>query len=162
MKIEFDNIVPPYFFPLSATDVKQIFAECVPREILPKLAKVHFGCNQQTTQEARIVGRGSKFDVRINFCPKDGKTKLLTEKREWRNLGEYYGGIIDKKGQFVLWTREAAKKYATFLILHEVAHIVYAQRHGFAKLNRPKSSPTEESWRDAFAESLLSKLTNDT
>ena len=144
MKIEFDNIAAPYFFPLSAADVKQIIAECVPPDILRKLAKVHFGCNQQTTQEGRIVGRGSKFDVRINFCSKDGKTKLLTEKREWCNLVEYCGGIIDKKDQFVLWTREAAKKYATFLIVHELAHIVYSQRHGFAKFNGPKNPPAED------------------
>jgi hypothetical protein len=162
MKIEFDKTAPPYRFPLSATNVKQILTECVPPEILPKLAKVRFGSNQETTQEARIVGRGSKFDVRINFCPKDGKTKLLTEKREWRNLVEYCGGIIDKKGPFVHWTREAAKKYATFLIVHEVAHIVYAQRHGFAQFNGLKTSPAEESWCDAFAKSMLSKLMNDT
>jgi hypothetical protein len=162
MKIEFDKIAPPYRFPLSATNVKKILAECVPPEILPKLARVHFGCNQQTAQEARIVGRGTKFDVRINFCPKEGRTKLLTENREWCNLVEYVGGSIDKKGQFVLWTHEAAKKYAAFLIVHEVAHIVYAQRHGFAKLNGPKTFPAEESWCNAFAKSMLSKLTNDT
>ncbi len=162
MKIEFDKVTRPYRYPLSAKDVKRILVECVPPEILPKLTRLHFGCNQETTQEARIAGRGNKFDVRINFCPKDGKPKLLTKKRVWCHLIEHVGGSIDKKGQFVLWTDEAAKKYAAFLIVHEVAHIVYAHEHGFAKLNGPKSSSAEESWCDAYAKSIISKLTNGT
>ena len=143
---------------MSAADVKRMLSECVPAEILPKLAKLHFGCNQQTTQEARIVGRGSNFDVRINFCPRDGKTKLLSERREWCEIVELCGGSIDRKGQSVTWTPDAARKYVAFLVTHEVAHIAYAERNGFDKVKGPRSSTSEEAWCDSFAKFVISKL----
>lgn len=159
MQLEFDKITAPYCYPLSASDVKQVLAECVPAEMMPRLAKLHFGCNQQTTQEARIITRGNKIDVRINFCPKDGKTRLLSEKREWREIIKFCGGSIDKKDDSVLWTAEAAKRYAIFLIAHEIAHIIYAARNGSNRFTDSKSSATEETWCDSFAKSILVKLT---
>ena len=99
MKIEFEKITPSYSFPVSAADVKGIVSQCILSAILPRVRKIHFGCNQQTTQEARIVGRGSSFEIRINFCLKEGKTKLLSEKREWCDLVELCGGIIDKENR---------------------------------------------------------------
>ncbi|MBJ6726355.1 ImmA/IrrE family metallo-endopeptidase [Geomesophilobacter sediminis] len=158
MKIEFDKIISPYSYPFSAAEVKQVLAECVPPDILATLSKVHFGCKQRTTQEARIVGRGSSFEIRINFCPKDGKTNLLSDKREWREIVELCGGRADSKARTVMWTLLAAKKYAAFLIAHEVGHVAYAHRNGFGGINGRKSSPSEESWCDAFARTFLQRL----
>lgn len=158
MKIEFDKILPPYNYPLSAAQVKQVLAECVPGEILSKLVKIHFGCNQQTTQEARIVQRGSNFEVRINFCPKNGNTKLLSEKSKWHESIKLCGGVINKKDQNVVWSSDAARKYVSFLIAHEIAHIAYAERNGFTKLEGSKSSASEEAWCDSFARSVINKL----
>lgn len=157
MKIEFERITEPYCYPVSAADVKQILTECVPAEILQKLAKLHFGCNQQTTQEARIVGRGKNFEVRINFCPKDGKTKRLSEKRDWCGIIELCGGNIDKQLQCVTWKPDAAKKYTAFLIAHEVAHIAYAEQNGQSGFNGDKSSASEEAWCESFAMDVVRK-----
>jgi hypothetical protein len=162
MKIEFEKITVTYRYPVSAADVKQILSECIPSEILPILTKIHFGCNQQTTQEARVVYRGSSFEVRINFCPKGGKTKLLSEKRDWCSIVELCGGYIDKQLQTVKWNPEAAKKYTTFLIVHEVAHIVYAEQNGQSGFSSHKSSASEETWCESFAQNILRKMTANT
>ena len=158
MKIEFEKITAPYCYPVSSADAKQILNECIPTEILPKIIRLHFGCNQQTTQEARIVGRGSSFEVRINFCPKDGKTKLLSEKRDWSSIVELCGGSIDRVAQLVAWKPDSARTYAAFLIAHEIAHIAYAERNGSSKFNGSKSSASEEAWCDSFAKEALRKL----
>jgi len=161
MKIEFEKISEPYCYPVSASDVKRILTETVSAEILSKIAKLHFGCNQQTTQEARIVGRGSNFEVRINFCPKDGKSKLLSEKQDWCGIVELCGGIIDKPLQRVTWKPATAKKYTAFLIAHEVAHIPYAEQNGRSGLSG-KSSASEEAWCEAFAKDVVRKMITST
>ncbi len=161
MKIEFEKITPPYAFPVSAADIKEIVSQCIPPEILPRVRKIHFGCNQQTTQEARIVGRGSSFEIRINFCPKEGKTKLLSEKREWCNLVELCGGKIDKQCRIVAWKPEAASIYTVFLIAHEVAHVAYAERNGQSSFSG-NSSASEEAWCESFAKDVVRKLTTST
>lgn len=157
MKIEFEKITPPYSFPVSVADVKSIASQCIPPEILLRVRKIYFGCNQQTTQEARIVGRGSSFEVRINFCPKEGKTKLLSEKREWCDLVELCGGKIDKQCRAVTWNLDAARIYTGFLIAHEVAHVAYAERNGQSGFNG-KSSASEEAWCESFARNVVRRL----
>lgn len=161
MKIEFEKVTPPYSFPVSAAEVKAIVSQCIPPEILPRIRKIHFGCNQQTTQEARIVGRGSSFEVRINFCLKEGETKLLSEKREWCNLVELCGGQIDKQSRVVAWKPDAARIYTGFLIAHEVAHITYAESNGQSGFSG-KSSASEEAWCESFAKNVIRKMTANT
>lgn len=161
MKIEFEKITQPYSFPVSAADVKEIVAHCIPPEILPRIRKIHFGCNQQTTQEARIVGRGSSFEVRINFCPKEGKTKLLSEKREWCDLVEFCGGKIGKQCRTVTWKPDTARTYTGFLIAHEIAHVIYAERNGQSGFSG-KSSASEEAWCESFAKDVVRRLMTST
>jgi hypothetical protein len=158
MQIEFDKIAEPYRYPLSASDVKHVLSACVPTEMMPRLTKVHFGCNHHSTQEARIVTRGNKIDIRINFCPKDGKSRLLREKRGWCEIIMLSGGSIDRKDESISWTADAATKYATFLIAHEIAHVIYAERNGLNKLNGSKSSTSEEKWCDSFARAVIAKM----
>lgn len=161
MKIEFEKITPPYSFPVSAADAKEIVSQCIPLEILPRIRKIHFGCNQQTTQEARIVERGSSFEIRINFCLKEGKTKLLSEKREWYDLVELCGGKIDKQCRIVTWKPDTARTYTGFLIAHEIAHIAYAEQNGQSGFGG-KSSASEEAWCELFAKDVVRKLKTST
>ena len=161
MKIEFEKISPPYSFPVSAAEVKEIVSQCIPPEILPRVRKIHFGCNQQTTQEARIVGRGSSFEIKINFCQKEGKTKLLSEKREWCDLVEFCGGIIDKQCRTVAWKPDTARTYTGFLIAHEIAHFAYAERNGQSGFSG-KSSASEEAWCESFAKDVVRRLMTST
>jgi hypothetical protein len=161
MKIEFEKITSPYCYPVSAADVKEIASQCTPPGISPRVGKIHFGCNQQTTQEARIIGRGSSFEIRINLCPKEGKTKLLSEKREWCDLVEFCGGEIDRQSRTVNWKPDAAKKYTGFLIAHEIAHVAYAERNGLSGFSG-KSSASEEAWCESFAKDVLRRMTAST
>jgi len=161
MKIEFEKISPPYSFPVSAADAKEIVSQCIPPEILPRVRKILFGCNQQTTQEARIVGRGSNFEIRINFCPKEGQTKQLSEKREWCDLVELCGGKIDKQCRTVAWKPDSARTYTGFLIAHEIAHVAYAERNGQSGFSG-KSSASEEAWCELFAKDVVRRLKTST
>jgi len=165
MKIEYDKLIGAYSYPISSADLKKVLTEHVPSEILAKLVRVHFGCNQDTTQEARVVCRsnvrGHSYEIRINFCLKDGKTKFLTEKRDWPKIVESFGGIIDKSAKTVSWTPIDARKYATFLIFHEIAHIEYAQRHGCGIING-KTSASEESWCESYAKSKAMEASTGT
>ena len=161
MKIEFEKITPQYSFPVSAAEVKAIAIQCIPPAILPRVRKIHFGCNQHTTQEARIVGRGSSFEIRINFCLKEGKTKLLSEKREWCDVVELCGGKIDKQNRTVAWKPDAARIYTGFLIAHEVAHVAYGERNGQSDFSG-KSSASEEAWCESFAKAVVKGLKTST
>lgn len=161
MKIEFEKITSPYYFPVSAADVKEIVSQYIPPEILPRVRKIHFGCNQQTTQEARIVGRGSSLEIRINFCLKEGKTKLLSEKREWCDLVEFCGGKIDKQCRTVAWKPDTARAYTGFLLAHEIAHVAYAERNGQSGFSG-KSSASEEAWCESFAKDIVKMLMTST
>ena len=155
MKIEFDKVPIPYACPISSREVRQLLSGCgIPSE---KIARVHFGCDWKTTLEARIVTRGKTIELRVNFCLKDGRTRLLSENSAWRETVKYFGGVIDAENRELVWTTKAAKGYAAFLLLHEVAHVFYseqAQPHG---LSKTKSSASEESWCDSYAKAALLK-----
>jgi hypothetical protein len=157
MKIEFGKIAPPYSFPVSTAEVKEIVIQCILPEILPRIRKIHFGCNRQTTQEARIIGRSGNFEIRINFCLKEGKTKLLSEKRNWCDLVEACGGKIDKRQREVIWEPAAARTYTGLLIAHEVAHVAYAEKNGQSHFTG-KTSASEEAWCDSFAKDVVGRL----
>ncbi len=161
MKIEFERISLLYSFPVSAAEMKEFVGLCIPPEIFPRIQKIHFGCNQQTTQEARIVGRGNSFEIRINFCPKEGKTKLLSEKREWCDLVELCGGKIDRQSRTIAWTPDASRTYTGFLIAHEISHVAYAVRNGQRGFSG-KSSTSEEAWCESFAKDVVRRLMKST
>jgi hypothetical protein len=155
MKIEFEKVTEPYQYPFSVADTKLFLQKIVPTEILANISKIHYGCNQQTTQEARIVERGQRYDLRINFCPKAGTTKLLSVKTEWCRIVLLCGGTLDKAAQNVAWTPESARKYVMFLIAHEIAHLLYAsEKHG-GSFRGSKTSAIEEAWCDRFARESL-------
>ena len=105
-----------------------------------------------TTQEARIVAKGDSYEIRINFCPREGRTRLLSQRPAWTSIVREIGGVIDpEKGQ-VSWPGDSARRYTLLLLFHEIAHILYAGRsRGGGGLSAFKSSAAEEAWCDRFA-----------
>ena len=158
MKIEFEKVAPPYPHPISSRELKALIVASDLAATAKKIAKIHFGCNQKTSQEARIVIRGDTYEIRINFCLKDGKTRLLSDRRPWCEIVECFGGIIDGQNREVTWTKEATKGYVVFLLFHELAHILYSERNQRFILPNSKGSPSEESWCDNYAKTVASRV----
>jgi len=153
MKIIFDSVSKEYIFPLSRNDFRLI-KEIIPSEIVRRIRSIRCGCNTKTTQEGRLVQHGAIFDIRINFCLRDAKSSLLSDRPEYVAQISKFGGKVDLSKKIVFWNLEAAKSYAYFILLHEIAHIIYSETYLDGRMS-PKESPSEEEWCDNFAISKL-------
>lgn len=154
MRVTFDEC-RGCWFPLSAREVRSVLRSEVAPDILERIAWVRFGCSTRTGQEGRVVERGTRYDIRIDFCPHESGdgvlfTRRLSERREWTEPVRSLGGRFDPGTPTVIWSVESAARYAVFLLLHEVAHIVFnvSRRGGFCGTSR---DPAEEVWCDSFA-----------
>ena len=58
------------------------------------------------------------------------------------------------------WELRDVKRYAFFLLLHEIGHVVYSEKHlpGGMASGHKKNSPKEEKWCDNYGTQLLSKM----
>ncbi len=137
-------------YPIDAREVKSALQSFAPKEILGAISKIRFGCNQTTTQEARIVGRGPTYEIRINFFLCGSKTRLLSQTKKWLKPVETCGGDVIKGASEVYWSANAARRYAIFLLFHEVGHAVYARERGLGMLHSSVTSAEEERWCDSF------------
>jgi len=156
MKVTYDSVSRNYAYPLSRTDLEFILSR-VPPDVCAAISGVRFGCNQTTTQEGRIVRRGNQYEIRVNFCLCDGASRLLGNVDRFRKFVLQLGGIIDQKAKKVIWNPDSAKRYAAFLVLHEVGHIIYSQKNG-DRQSTTHGSSDEEKWCDKFALDLAIKL----
>jgi hypothetical protein len=82
MKIMYDNISSDYLYPLSKKDMGHIKGY-FPTNTIEKIKVIRFGCNLNTTQEGRTVQRGNFYDIRINFCLRGLKSKLLSDQNDY-------------------------------------------------------------------------------
>jgi len=151
MRVSFDKLPQGRTVPLTRATAKRFLRAIAPPELLDRIVRLHFGCNQRTTQEARIVSRGRTFEIRVNFCLDHGQSRLVSSKPGWLRIIEFAGGSIARPERRVVWTPEAARRYCAFLIAHEVAHVIYARRSGVDTFTSPKGTPTEEAWCDEWA-----------
>lgn len=158
MKITYDKISPEYVYPLNSKSDLENFKKAVSSKILERISKIHFGCNRKTTQEARLVQRGAHFDIRINFCLMDYRSPILSDKKDWVKTIEKFGGKLDLPSKTVIWSLPSAKSYAFFLLLHEVGHIAYCEKHFEGKITNKKGSSAEEKWCEIYAFDAINKM----
>jgi hypothetical protein len=158
MKITYDNVSSGYLYPLDSKTDLDVFRERVEDKILSKILKIRFGCNWKTTQEARLIQRGKNFDIRINFCLKDDKSKILSDKKDWLRIIEKFGGVLDQSRNEVSWSMENAKRYSLFLLFHEVGHIEYCIKHLDGRISDNKGSSAEERWCEKYALDIMNKI----
>ncbi len=158
MQIIYDKVSTDYIYPLGArSDIDELKGK-IDDHLLNKISKIRFGCNLKTTQEARLVQRGEKFEIRINFCLKEYRSPIITDKKDWLQTIEKFGGKPDPKRNTVQWSLESAKKYSLFLLMHEIGHIVYCFKHFGGKLTNRKGSSTEEKWCEDYALNKINKI----
>ena len=158
MKISFDQKSVEYKYPVSKKDI-DIFKTHVSNDVLNKIRRIRIGCNTKTTQEGRMVYRGLRYDIRINFCLNRGKSPILTEDKQYIEQVKRYGGEIDFDSRTIKWSSENAKYYAYFILAHEVAHIVYSEKHNVKDIGYRESNK-EEKWCDNYAEAIITEIKN--
>ena len=156
MKVSFNAINSHWTYPLSAMDVDRLKV-AVSSVTLAKVSRIRFGCNKKTTQEGRVVQRGHQYEIRINFCLRDSTSRLLVMDRHYKRTIERFGGQIAEEAGLITWFLENAKRYAFYLLLHEIAHVAYCEKFNEGRLEG-HGSPTEESWCDEFAAHALKQL----
>jgi hypothetical protein len=156
MKIIYDQVSSDYLYPLSKDDIAQI-KEVVPSEDFAKLRTIRFGCNTKTTQEGRTVFRGNFYDIRINFCLRNLSSLLLSDDKKYLDQIKSFAANVNQKTRLIKWKLADAKRYAFFLLLHEVGHIVYSEHHSQSEFSGP-SSKAEEQWCDSYAMNKIQEL----
>jgi hypothetical protein len=156
MKVSYDKISQDYVYPVSRIDLDKL-RDVVSTSVLALVAVIRFGCNTKTTQEGRTVQRGNQYEIRINFCLRSNRSRLLSAESNYQRTIERFGGKIDNEAGLIVWSPDGAKLYGFYLLLHEIAHAVYCERFKEGKLEG-HGSPTEESWCDEYAAGALRQL----
>lgn len=148
MKIYFAKLPSERKHPLEGEDFGPLKA-VVGTALVSRIRTLSFKDNQRTTQEARLRYYGTQVDIAINFCCDGGTSRMLSADRRYVSIVERLGGVVHPHEKRVHWTPKAAKVYAYFLILHELAHVVYLDEH--PDISDFRGSREEERWCDAFA-----------
>lgn len=156
MKVSYDNTSKDYAYPMSRTDLDKLQG-VVASPLLAAISVIRFGCNTKTTQEGRTVQRGNQYEIRINFCLRNNRSRLLSTEKSYERTIQSFGGQINKEASLITWSTGSAKLYAFYLLLHEIAHVAYCERFKEGKLEG-HGSPTEEAWCDKYASDTLRQL----
>lgn len=156
MKIIYDKVSSEYLYPLSKEDIAKI-KKIISAEDFSKIRTIVFGCNTKTTQEGRTVQRGRFYDIRINFCLKNFNTLILSDEKKYIDQIKSFTDSVDKKTRLITWRLDDAKRYALFLLLHEIGHVIYSEHYSPSKLKGP-SSKAEEQWCDHYAMQKIQEL----
>jgi len=160
MKILYNSVSSEYLYPLSNKDIRRI-RDYIPSEILDLISCIRFGCNVKTHREGRIVKRGRFYDIRINFCLRrvGGPLQSLiqSDTKEYIEEVKRYGGKLDLNTKTISWELQDAKRYAFYILLHEIGHIVYSEKHLKGQLGW-KGSRKEEKWCYDYSMRLMKQM----
>ncbi len=152
VRITYSTLSPGRRHPLRQAAVRELVAS-VGAELGEGIHvyAIHFGWNARMTQEARVVQRGQDFDIRINFTVSDGQSRMLALTGAWMEPVIKCGGAPDRATRLVQWRGDSAARYCSFLVLHELAHILYARKRSEGRMKGWRSSTHEEAWCDEWA-----------
>ena len=82
---------------------------------------------------------------------------ILSNEKTYIEQIKKFGGIIDFNYRFVRWKLPNAKRYALYLLLHEIGHLIFSENYTDEKL-QGDSSKTEEQWCDKYAMGKLQEI----
>lgn len=146
---------------MSRKDVARI-KEHIPQEIWRAIHRVRFGCSRKSPLEGRTLKRGASYDIRVNFCVRRVgmhlESLLLSDRSRYVEEVERYGGRLDLTRKTVMWDLKSAKRYAYYVILHEIAHVAYALTFPYSNMSPWRSVPGEEDWCDDYSAHLTQKI----
>jgi hypothetical protein len=163
MKILHDSVSSEYRFPLSKRDIGKIKGY-IPSDIWNAILYMRFGLSKKTSRAGRMVKRGRFYSIRMNFCLKQIQGNLQShilfdDKRYIENI-KRYGGKPNLKTRTIGWNLQDAKRYALYILLHEIGHAVYTERDlpGSISGGYRKGFPEEEEWCDNYSAQLVSRI----
>jgi len=154
VRITYDRLTPPRLHPLGKSAVRALLAGLGPdaREAVERLRAIHFGWNQRTSQEGQVAQRDDdSFEIRVNFTVADGESRVLRDDAPWIKSVRLCGGTADLRTGVVTWPPGTPERYAAFLLLHELAHVVYAIRMNDGLIEGSRSPGAEERFCDEWA-----------
>jgi hypothetical protein len=160
MKISYDKIPSGHLHPLAREGVEKI-RDALSSEVVHVIREIRFAYNGKTTQEARVVKRGKLYEIRLNFCLTDTggclRSRMLSDEEGYLDEIRKHGGRPDPSTKVIDWDMEHAKRYACYVLLHEIGHVIYLERYAGS---RPvgKAQAREEKWCDSFSATLLKRL----
>jgi len=153
MKVHFNALSSEYVYPLCKKEVLR-YVSLVFEQGLRKIGEIEFGCNTKTTQEGRIVQHGDRYNIRINFCLKNLSSTILSNSSVYMNQIKVFASCVDMDSGLITWKLHEAKRYALFLLFHEIGHIVYSESHSSVKMSG-SGTRMEEQWCDRYAMQML-------
>jgi hypothetical protein len=108
-----------------------------------------------------MVKRGKSYRIRVNFCPKsvEGRLEspLVCRQKHYIEGVERCGAKLDPATRTIVWDVESAKRYALYVLLHEIGHVAYAEKDLSAS-GVARSTSKEEDWCDAYSAALMQKI----
>jgi len=135
---------------------------CIDPQIKQRISTLRFRHNAQTTQEGTTRRIGDSYEVTVNFCLKNYRSRILNVKnKKYLNEKKRFGGSIDLENREVRWSPSNAKRYATFLLLHEIGHVAYYEKYLDLRTDNG-STKKEEDWCDTFSVRTMKKLGENT
>lgn len=160
MKIIYDSVSSEYVYPLTKADVTRV-RDHVPTEIWEAIQCVRFGCSRNSTHTGRMRRHGGSYRIKVNFCLKKVNGQLQSPlacgKRNFVENVKRYGGEPDLGPRIITWDFESARRYAMYVLLHEIGHVVHAESNLPGNASRRQTSQ-EEDWCDSYSARLLREI----
>lgn len=141
---------------LDREDVRRL-GEVLPADIIRRIKLIQVYYNGRSKRQGQVSFIGSRIIVRINFSPKDGRSSLKHLPAKDLRFIEQLGATLNRDSCHVVWRGESARRYALFILLHELSHALFKDVFPLAAENQ-HGSCFEESWCDAKAMELLHTL----
>jgi hypothetical protein len=150
MEILYNRIAGPHRYPMARVDVERAVELLYP-SVRGRLAAIRFICSNNSTRLARLVTRKSGSTITINFCTQDDVSRLASNRNDYLRQIRACGGEPSVEEGKIRWSPESARRFAVFLLSHEVGHLLFAERMGEDVGRRDRGSAAEEAWCDSFA-----------
>ena len=163
MKIWYDSVSSQYCFPLSKRDIGKLKSH-IPSDIWNAVLHIRFGFSSKTSQVGRLVKRGKFYNIRVNFCLKEVngnlQSPLLFNGKQYIENVKKYGGKPSLTTRTISWEFQDAKRYAFDILLHEIGHVIYAEKGLPDSISGGyrRGFPKEEEWCDNYSTQLISKI----
>jgi len=160
MRIIYDSVSAEYTYPLSKADVGRV-KNHVPSDIWDAILYIRFGFSANSTHAGRMVKRGKSYRIRVNFCLKRSEGRLqspvVCRQKRYVEGVKRYGGKPDLATRTIDWDLKSAKRYALDVLLHEIGHVVYAEK-GLPGSRSARPSSSEEDWCDEYSVKLMQEM----
>lgn len=156
MKVYYRDVPEDVQHALSRRDIERLH-EVVPEDILRRIIELHVYYNTRTAVRGLIAFRRKGIIIRINFWTWRRRTRIDSHWPEELPFIRSLGGSIDRENGVVVWTGDSARRFALFILLHEISHLLFKLSHPHAGAMQG-GNRYEEAWCDEKAKELLQRL----